>query len=91
MKRIGLTFLTLIFAGTVALPGAWAGVDYIKYHQEFRARQEAAEAPQRSQQGHRIFHKSKYQREEATGQGTVVPTSNKPRPAHKYDRPDWAK
>ena len=92
MKRLGFTFLALIFSSTVALSGAWAGVDYIKYHEQFQAsKADTSEAS--PQKGRSFQHKSKYFRDQDQGQDkTVAPTSDKkPGTGQKYERPDWAK
>ncbi len=89
MKRFGLTLLAAIFTSSAALSSAWAGVDYIKYHEEFQARK--AEPAQERQKGQRFEHKSKYFRDEGQKQGTEVPTSEEPKTGQKHERPDWAK
>lgn len=89
MKRFAFTLLGIVFASSAAFSSAWAGVDYIKYHEQFQARK--AEPSQERQKGQRFEHKSKYFRDGGQKQGTEVPTSETPKSGQKYERPDWAK
>lgn len=91
MKRIGFTILSLVFSSSVALTAAWAGIDYSRYNDSFKAQK--AEASQEStSKGHGHQHKSKYIRDEQQGQKILPPASDKKvEPGQKYQRPDWAK
>ncbi len=90
MKRISLALITLATALALNAP-VWAGVDYLKYHQQYQARDQSASSKTGPSEKQSFQHKSKYHREQMEDKGAVVPTSDKPKTGQKYERPDWAK
>lgn len=90
MKKLYVLVIGLSLAFVGILSPAVAGVNYIQEHQRFEAEKSQTKLPP-TQEGEEMFHKSKYQREQATEGATVVPTSEHPKTGQKYERPDWAK
>jgi hypothetical protein len=91
MKRISLSLITLA-TGLALNATVWAGVDYIKEHEQYQARDQGSASSKKGPSEKQSFqHKSKYHREQMKDQGEAVPTSDKPKTGQKYERPDWAK
>jgi hypothetical protein len=92
MKRLILNIATLLLASAWLASTAWAGVNYIQYHEEYDAREQTPEVSKEgAQEGKHFQHKSRYIQDQGEGQGTVVPASEKSGSGQKYDRPDWVK
>jgi len=79
MKNV-LKFFAASLAMSALLPGAWAGVDYSKYNEEYKAEKSSAS---QAEEGKRFEHSSKYQREMPATENTL-PTKerdlNRPTP-----------
>ncbi len=82
MKNV-MRFFAASLAMSALLPGAWAGVDYKKYNEEYKAEKSAASP---AEEGKRFEHSSKYQREMPANEN-ILPTKERDlnRPASRSD------
>jgi hypothetical protein len=86
MKRLNYILMAGTLGSLLLSSSVFAGMDFIKYHDEFMAQKEEKTSPSEEKA---LQHTSKYLREQNPQKGTSAPTTEQGRPANKYDRKNW--
>lgn len=86
MKRLILGIFSFALGAVLVSPPSFAGIDYIKYQEEFMSQKGTGKGPT-EEKG--FQHKSKYQREQQEGQEVAPQKDTSDKPAGKYERRYW--